>query len=160
MHGYYLATWYGFVKMTSTLDATFVLKSCSGWRFFPNQKCLRFVSLIGGRVTKIGPPDCYLRYLHKSSDILHSWSIETATKLLDNETMKNWLAPLAVLGLSAVGLAVASERGRDRMRALMQRVGQVADPFSEFNKFCDDQLKTIQVTLDRLSESLQEEQQA
>lgn len=69
--------------------------------------------------------------------------------------MRNWLAPLSVLGLSALGLAVASERGRERMRALMRN----GDPLGQVNKFFDDQLQVIQDALDRLAESLQEEEQ-
>jgi hypothetical protein len=73
--------------------------------------------------------------------------------------MKNWLAPLSVLGLSALGLAVASERGQERLRALVERLSRNCDPLGEVNKFFDAQLGAIQNTLDRLAESLLEEEQ-
>jgi hypothetical protein len=73
--------------------------------------------------------------------------------------MKNWLAPLSVLGLSALGLAVASERGQERLRALVERLSRNGDPLGEVNKFFDAQLEAIQNTLDRLAESLLEEEQ-
>lgn len=73
--------------------------------------------------------------------------------------MKNWLAPLSVLGLSALGLAFASERGRERMRALLERLGRNGDPLGEISKFFDNQLAAIQDALDLLAESLQTEKE-
>jgi len=73
--------------------------------------------------------------------------------------MKNWLAPLSVLGLSALGLAMASERGQERLRGLVESLARNGDPLGEVNKFFDAQLSAIQNTLDRLAESLQEEEQ-
>ncbi|HMF90374.1 MAG TPA: hypothetical protein VKL40_07005 [Candidatus Angelobacter sp.] len=73
--------------------------------------------------------------------------------------MKNWLAPLSVLGLSALGLAVASERGRERLRALVERLGRNGDPLGEVNKFFDDQLDALQNALDRVADSLQAEEE-
>jgi hypothetical protein len=73
--------------------------------------------------------------------------------------MKNWLAPLSVLGLSALGLVVASERGQERMRALVERLTRNGDPLGEVNKFFDAQLAAIQNALDRLAESLHEEEE-
>ena len=49
--------------------------------------------------------------------------------------MRNWLAPLSVLGLSALGLAVASERGQERLRGLVESLGRNGDPLGEVNKF-------------------------
>ena len=96
----------------------------------------------------------YSRHLYKSFDVLHAGGIETG-KLLNYQIMKNWLAPLSVLGLSALGLAMASERGRERVRAFMRN----GDPLGEVNKFFDAQLDAIQDALDRLADSLHEEQQ-
>jgi hypothetical protein len=76
-----------------------------------------------------------------------------------NKFMKNWLAPLSVLGLSALGLAVASERGRERMRAWVERLGRNGDPLGEINRFFDQQLDAIQGALDRLAEALQTEEE-
>ena len=58
--------------------------------------------------------------------------------------MRNWLAPLSVLGLSALGLAVASERGQERLRGLVESLGRNGDPLGEVNKFFEVQLHTIQ----------------
>lgn len=72
--------------------------------------------------------------------------------------MKNWLIPVAVLGLSGLGLVCASERGREQMRGFFDRLMEHADPLGEFNKFVDDQLTTIQRTLDNLAQTLEDSQ--
>ncbi|HSM84772.1 MAG TPA: hypothetical protein VLT16_01415 [Candidatus Limnocylindrales bacterium] len=72
--------------------------------------------------------------------------------------MKNWLIPVAVLGLSGLGLVCASERGREQMRGLFDRLMEHGDPLGEFNKFVDDQLTTIQRTLDNLAQTLEDSQ--
>jgi hypothetical protein len=73
--------------------------------------------------------------------------------------MKNWLAPIAVLGLSGLGLVCASERGRQQVRAFFDGLARNGDPLSEMNKFFDEQLENIQDTLDRLAEALQAEEE-
>lgn len=69
--------------------------------------------------------------------------------------MKNWFLPVTVLGLSGLGLLFASERGRERMRQALDKILEHGDPLGEFNKFCEDQLATIQHNLDRISEALE-----
>lgn len=71
---------------------------------------------------------------------------------------KNWFLPVTVLGLSGLGLLFASERGRQRMREAFDKLVEHGDPLSEFNKFCEEQLETIQRSLDRLSEALEDPQ--
>ncbi|HZU30341.1 MAG TPA: hypothetical protein VFB79_04455 [Candidatus Angelobacter sp.] len=69
--------------------------------------------------------------------------------------MKKWYLPLTVLGLSGLGLVFASERGRARVRQLVDQWMEHGDPLGEFNNFCEEQLKMIQENLDRLSEALE-----
>ena len=69
--------------------------------------------------------------------------------------MKNWLLPIAVLGISGVGLLCASERGRVQLRGLSDRLARSEDPFGEFNEAVESQLDHIQQTLDQLSEALE-----
>lgn len=69
--------------------------------------------------------------------------------------MKNWLFPVAVLGLSGLGLVFASERGREQVRGWFDRLMEGGDPIGEFGKFVDDQLNAIQQTLDNLAEALE-----
>jgi len=69
--------------------------------------------------------------------------------------MKNWFLPATVLGLTGLALVFASERGRDRVRHFVDGFLEHGDPIGEFGKFCEDQLETIQQSLDRLSEALE-----
>lgn len=71
---------------------------------------------------------------------------------------KNWLVPLAVLGASGLGLLFATERGREQVRGILDRLAEHGDPLGEFNKFLDDQLAAIQNTLDSLAQALEEPQ--
>jgi hypothetical protein len=70
--------------------------------------------------------------------------------------MKNWFLPVAVLGLSGLGLVFASERGRQRLEGLFDRLMEHGDPVGEFGKFVDEQLTSIQHTLDSLAQALDE----
>ena len=74
--------------------------------------------------------------------------------------MKNWFLPVTVLGLSGLGLLFASEHGRERLRHALDKLMEHGDPLGEFNKFCEDQLETIQRNLDRISEALEGPRQA
>lgn len=72
--------------------------------------------------------------------------------------MKNWLIPVAVLGVSGLGLLFASERGREQLRSIVDRITAEADPFAEFSNFLDEQLTAIQRTLDSVARALDESQ--
>jgi hypothetical protein len=69
--------------------------------------------------------------------------------------MKNWLLPVAVLGLSGLGLLFASKRGRERFRTFLDGGDEHQDPFGEFNKVIESELAYIQHTLDQLTEALE-----
>lgn len=77
---------------------------------------------------------------------LHAWG---------ERGMKNWLLPIAVMGLSGVGLLFASSRGREQLRALFDNLPETEDPFGEFNKTIEHELEYIQRTLDQLTEALE-----
>lgn len=69
--------------------------------------------------------------------------------------MKNWVLPIAVLGVSGVGLLFASERGRTQLRSWFDRLADVEDHFGRFNQAIENELEYIQQTLDELSEALE-----
>lgn len=69
--------------------------------------------------------------------------------------MKNWLLPIAVLGVSGLGLLFASNRGRTQLRAFFGELAETDDPFGEFNKTIESELQYIQHTLDQLTEALE-----
>jgi hypothetical protein len=71
--------------------------------------------------------------------------------------MKNWFVPAALVGLSGLGLLLASERARRQMRGFLDQLADGADSLGDFSKFCDQQLGAIQETLDRLAEALDEQ---
>jgi hypothetical protein len=64
------------------------------------------------------------------------------------------MIPVTVLGLCGLGLFCASERGREQMRVLFDRVSRHGDPLGEF---LEGQLTAIQRTLDDLAEALEEQ---
>ncbi|HET9183125.1 MAG TPA: hypothetical protein VFP59_13395 [Candidatus Angelobacter sp.] len=72
--------------------------------------------------------------------------------------MKNWVIPIAVLGVSGLGLLFISERGREQVRDFFDRLLEHGDPLGEFNNFVDEQLNAIQRALDSLSKALEEPQ--
>ena len=74
--------------------------------------------------------------------------------------MRNWLIPATLLGLSGVGLFCVSERGREQIRSLLDRLARHGDPLGEFHEFLDDQLSAIQRTLDAVAETLDRQQRA
>jgi hypothetical protein len=70
--------------------------------------------------------------------------------------MKNWLIPIAVLGVSGLGLLCVTEKGQAKMREALEKLSREGDPLAEFNSFLDQQLDTIQRTLDQLAEALEQ----
>lgn len=76
----------------------------------------------------------------------------------EGNDMKNWFLPATLLGLSGLALVFASEKGRERVRHFLDDLMEHGDPLTEFNKFCEDQLETIQQNLDRVAKALEEVQ--
>jgi len=70
--------------------------------------------------------------------------------------MKNWFIPIAVVGLSGLGLLCISEKGQEKVQELFDRLSRARDPLSEFNSFLDQQLTSIQRSLDHLAEALEQ----
>ena len=68
--------------------------------------------------------------------------------------MKNWVLPVAVFGLSGLGLLCTSERGRDQLNRFFNRLMEHGDPVGEFGKVVDEQLASIQHALDGLAQAL------
>ena len=68
--------------------------------------------------------------------------------------MKNWLLPIAVLGVSGLGLVFASDRARSRVKHFFDQLAESEDPLGDFNQAIENQLEYIQQTLDQLSEAL------
>lgn len=69
--------------------------------------------------------------------------------------MKNWALPIAVLGISGLGLLFASERGRSQLKLLFERLANTEGPLGEFNDVIEKELDQLQRALDHLSKVLQ-----
>lgn len=69
--------------------------------------------------------------------------------------MKNWALPIAVLGISGLGLLFASERGRTQLKLLFERLANAEGPLGEFNQVVERELDQLQRALDHLSKALQ-----
>jgi hypothetical protein len=72
--------------------------------------------------------------------------------------MKNWLLPVIVLGFSGIGLVFATEKGREQIRGLFDRMAKSEDPLGTFNQAFEEQLDNIQRALDRVSQALEGQQ--
>ena len=68
--------------------------------------------------------------------------------------MRNWFLPIAVLGVSGLGLIFASSRGRHQLRQLFDREPE-SEPFIPFGQVLERELEQIQEVLDQLSETLE-----
>src|SRR5258708_37071514 len=51
--------------------------------------------------------------------------------------MKNWLLPFIVVGVSGVGLACASDRGRAKVHSFFERVSHAQTPMAQFKNALD-----------------------
>lgn len=73
--------------------------------------------------------------------------------------MKNWMLPLAVLGMSGLGLALSCERSRKQMFAFLANLAASTDPLADFGRAMDQQLEHIQEALNDLASSLEGQHQ-
>jgi hypothetical protein len=69
--------------------------------------------------------------------------------------MKSWWLPIAVLGLSGLGLLYASKRGRGQLQSLFESLAEAPEAFGDFNKAIEDELECLQRTLDQLAAALE-----
>ena len=69
--------------------------------------------------------------------------------------MRRWYVPLTVLGLGSIGAFLLSERGRNKLRWLMENFQSAPDRWLEWNESAQVELDSMQATLDRIAESLE-----
>lgn len=65
--------------------------------------------------------------------------------------MRKWYLPLAVLGISGLGLLVMTERGRCILRWVADNLHRAV----EWNEAAQRELDRIQIALNRVAESLE-----
>lgn len=69
--------------------------------------------------------------------------------------MKNWWLPIAVLGLSGLGLLLAGNRSQEQSQRPSNDLSARRDPLGEFGKIIETELDHIQRALEELTESLE-----
>ncbi len=67
--------------------------------------------------------------------------------------MRKWFLPLTVLGLSGVGVFLASEAGRNLVLRAIKGVSEAPESFELWNETAQRELDQIQVRLDQLAET-------
>ena len=71
------------------------------------------------------------------------------------EKAKRWYMPLAVLGVSGLGAFLLSERGRDTVRWVTERIAHHQQKFSEWNEAAERELDRLEEALDRVAASIE-----
>ncbi len=68
--------------------------------------------------------------------------------------MRKWYLPLTVLGLSGLGMFIASEAGRNAVRRVVHGMDDGPEGFDQWNETAQRELDNIQAKLDQLAKSL------
>jgi hypothetical protein len=69
--------------------------------------------------------------------------------------MRKWYMPVAVMGVSGVGLWLLSDRGRKAIRWLIEAFHGDPNTLREWNDSAQSELDRIQAALNRIAESLE-----
>ncbi len=69
--------------------------------------------------------------------------------------MRKWFVPLTMLGIGSLGALVLSERGRQALDWIFDRIDEAPDRIAEWNENAQQELDKIQVTLNEIAETLQ-----
>lgn len=68
--------------------------------------------------------------------------------------MRKWFLPLTVIGLTGLGMAVASDRGRGYLRRVFDTVINSQDAFGNLNTMVERELDNIQQALNDIADAL------
>jgi hypothetical protein len=69
--------------------------------------------------------------------------------------MRKWYVPLAVLGVSGVGVLLFSPRGRAALRWVAENLHRAPEQLLEWNEAAQRELDHIQAALNRVAASLE-----
>jgi hypothetical protein len=69
--------------------------------------------------------------------------------------MRNWYVPVAVLGVSGVGVLLFTSRGRAALRWLAENIQRAPGQLLEWNEAAQRELDHIQAALNRVAASLE-----
>lgn len=69
--------------------------------------------------------------------------------------MRKWFVPLTMLGIGSLGALILSERGRQAMDWIFDRIDEAPDRIAEWNDTAQLELEKIQSTLNEIADTLQ-----
>lgn len=69
--------------------------------------------------------------------------------------MRKWFVPLTMLGIGSLGALVLSERGRQALDWIFDRIDEAPDRIADWNDTAQQELDKIQLALNEIAETLQ-----
>lgn len=69
--------------------------------------------------------------------------------------MRKWFVPLTMLGIGSLGALILSERGRQALDWIFDRIDEAPDRIAEWNDTAQQELDRIQSTLNEIADNLQ-----
>lgn len=69
--------------------------------------------------------------------------------------MRKWFVPLTMLGIGSVGALILSERGRQALDWIFDRIDEAPERIADWNETAQQELDKIQVALNEIAENLQ-----
>jgi len=69
--------------------------------------------------------------------------------------MRKWFVPLTMLGIGSIGALVLSERGRQALEWIFDRLDEAPDRIADWNDSAQQELNRIQDSLNEIADTLQ-----
>lgn len=69
--------------------------------------------------------------------------------------MRKWFVPLTMLGIGSLGALILSERGRQALDWIFDRIDEAPDRIAEWNDTAQQELEKIQDSLNEIADTLQ-----
>jgi hypothetical protein len=69
--------------------------------------------------------------------------------------MRKWFVPLTMLGIGGLGALILSERGRQALDWIFDRIDEAPDRIAEWNDAAQQELEKIQNALNEIADTLQ-----
>ena len=69
--------------------------------------------------------------------------------------MRKWFVPLTMLGIGSLGALILSERGRNALDWIFDRIDEAPDRIADWNDAAQTELDRIQMALNEIADNLQ-----
>ncbi len=69
--------------------------------------------------------------------------------------MRKWFVPLTMLGIGSLGALILSERGRQALDWIFDRIDEAPDRIADWNDTAQLELDKIQLALNEIADNLQ-----